>query len=82
MIHFLLSPSASAIASRGLLVIYLIVLIIYRLFLYPLASFPGPQLAALTRWYEFCFDIAKGHGANLRGKPDDYTSCMVSLIIE
>ena len=33
--------------------------IIYRLFLSPLASIPGPRLAALTSWYEFYYDVIK-----------------------
>jgi cytochrome P450 len=36
--------------------------IIYRLYLSPISSFPGPKLAALTMWYEFYYDIFPGYG--------------------
>lgn len=39
--------------------LYLIYLILYRLYFSPIASFPGPRLAALTFWYEFYHDVLR-----------------------
>ena len=40
--------------------LYLAGLIIYRLFLSPIAKIPGSKLSAATGWYETYFDVYRG----------------------
>ncbi|KAL8728916.1 MAG: hypothetical protein Q9166_005083 [cf. Caloplaca sp. 2 TL-2023] len=40
--------------------LYLIGLVVYRLFLSPIANIPGPKLTAVTGWYETYCDVYKG----------------------
>ena len=42
-----------------LTVCYALVIGTYRLFFHPLAQFPGPRLAALTRLYEAFYDVVQ-----------------------
>ncbi len=50
------------LVGYGLLLgtLYYVGLVIWRLFFHPLSKFPGPRLAAATRWYEFYHDVILG----------------------
>jgi hypothetical protein len=54
-----LSSASIAGACFLLCAVYLIGLAIYRLYLSPLAKFPGPKLAALSKYYELYYEVVK-----------------------
>jgi hypothetical protein len=51
------SPTTTFSLIGTLWLLYLVSLAVSRLYLSPLARFPGPKAAALSRWYEFYYEV-------------------------
>lgn len=67
----LLSALSESLGYLPLLLIlaaslYMIYGAIYRLYLCPVAKFPGPRFAALTFWNEFYYDVWLGGRSTVR----------------
>lgn len=55
-----LHPQSSLQLVLCAFALYLVAGAFYRLYLSPLAKFPGPKLTALTYWVEFYYDLLQG----------------------
>lgn len=51
------SFASSALLIAVLSLLYTVWLAFSRLYLSPIAKFPGPKLAAVTLWYQFYYDV-------------------------
>jgi len=60
--QYLFEPSGIALAGLISIAFYTVWSIVYRLYLGPLAKFPGPKLAALTQWVESYYELFHGEG--------------------
>lgn len=63
---------------------YTVALAVYRLYLSPLAKFPGPKLAALSQYYETYYELISGGGGNftrrIKKMHDTYGMSMKPLL--
>lgn len=57
MFSFLNDPLSATLVAGLAALTYLSSLAVYRLYFHELARFPGPKLAALSKWYDFYYDV-------------------------
>jgi hypothetical protein len=71
-------PTALTLLAASLL-LYLAALTFYRLYLHPLANFPGPRIAAVTSWYEGYYEIVKNgqYSRQISKLHDLYGACLL-----
>lgn len=69
---FQISPVTLLVTFVSLALVYASVLVIYRLFFHPLASIPGPKLAAATGWVEAYYELLHGEGGQFIFKYRDW----------
>lgn len=72
----------AVVVAFGLGALYVFGLVFYRLFLSPLAKFPGSKLAAVTGWYELYYDVIKKgkYLFEIEKMHDKYGMCICSLL--
>ena len=79
MNFILITKALMALAITQL--VWVVSLALYRLYLHPLAKFPGPKLAALTYWYEIYYDVIQpGRFVwKIKSLHEEYGTCLASL---
>lgn len=58
-VHLLFTSLRSFEICCVLVVVWILGFILTRLYFHSLSKFPGPRIAALTRWYEFYHDVLR-----------------------